>query len=69
MPIDPNTPPIDLLRMALQREKAAHAFYVEAAAVAQHPATKETLLAMAAEEEGHIRHLEEVLDRDFYQDN
>ena len=49
MPIDPNTPPIDILRMALEREKAAHAFYVEAAAAAQHPATKQTLLEMASE--------------------
>ena len=69
MPIDPNTPPIDILRMALEREKAAHAFYVEAAAVAQHPATKQTLLEMASEEEGHIRHIEEQLDRFFYADN
>ena len=69
MPIDPNTPPIDILRMALEREKAAHAFYVEAAAAARHPATKQTLQEMAEEEAGHIRHLEEQLDRFFYSDN
>lgn len=69
MPIDPNTPPIDILRMAIEREKAAHAFYKEAAAVAKHPATQQTLLEMAEEEEGHIRHLEEQLDKFFYSDN
>lgn len=69
MPINPNTPPVDILRMAIEREKAAHAFYQEAAGVAQHPATKQTLLEMAAEEEGHIRHLEEQLDKFFYADN
>ncbi len=69
MPIDPNTPPIDILRMALEREKQAHAFYKEAAAVAQHPATKQTLLEMAEEEERHVRHIEEQLDRFFYADN
>ncbi len=69
MPIDPNTPPIDILRMALEREKKAHAFYKEAAAVAQHPATKQTLLEMAEEEERHVRHIEEQLDRFFYADN
>ncbi len=69
MPIDPNTPPIDILRMAIEREKAAHAFYQEAAAVAQHPATKQTLQEMAEEEERHIHQLEEQLDKFFYQDN
>ena len=69
MPIDPNTPPVEILRMALERERSAHSFYVEAAAVAQHPATKQTLLEMAAEEEGHIKHLEEQLDKFFTPDN
>ena len=69
MPIDPNTPPIDILRMAIEREKAAHAFYLEAAAVAQHQATKQTLKEMAEEEERHIHQLEEQLDKFFYQDN
>jgi len=69
MPIDPNTPPIDILRMAIEREKAAHAFYEEAAVVAQHPATKQTLMEMAEEEERHVHRLEEQLDKFFYQDN
>ena len=69
MPIDPNIEPIEILRMALERERAAHAFYKEAAAVVKHPAAKSTLLDMAAEEEEHIRRLEEALDRNFYADN
>ena len=69
MPIDPNMTPVEVLRLALQKEKQALAFYVEAADQCSHPATKATLLAMAEEEKGHIRLIEEHLDRDFYQDN
>lgn len=69
MTIDPNTEPVEILKMALQKEKEAFAFYTEAAAVARHPAAKATLQAMAEEEERHIRHLEEELDRFFFTDN
>jgi rubrerythrin len=69
MPIDPNIEPIEILRMALAREKEAHAFYKEAAGIVKHPAAKSTLLEMAEEEARHIRQLEEALDRNFYADN
>ena len=69
MTIDPNTEPLEIIKMALEREKEAYAFYKEAAEAAQHPAAKATLLEMAAEEKQHIRQLEEVLDKHFYQDN
>lgn len=69
MAIDPNTEPLEIIKMALEREREAYAFYNEAAAAAQHAAAKATLLEMAAEEQQHIRRLEEVLDKHFYQDN
>jgi len=69
MTIDPNTEPVEILRMALAREKEAYAFYTEAAQVAKHPATKATLLEMAEEEKRHIHQLEEELDRFYTADN
>ncbi len=69
MPIDPNLQPIDVLRMALEKEKEAFAFYSEAAAKVNNPVTKSTLLEMAEEEKAHIKKIEGVLDRYFYRDN
>lgn len=69
MTFDPDTEPIEILRMALEREKEAYAFYSEAAQAAKHPATKATLLEMAQEEKRHIHQLEEELDRFFTADN
>ncbi len=69
MPIDPNLQPIDVLRMALEKEKEAFAFYSEAAGMVNNPVTKSTLLEMAEEEKAHIKKIEGVLDRYFYRDN
>ncbi len=67
--IDPNMLPVDILRLALEREKEAHAFYTEAAGRVTLPATRDALLEMAEEERSHIRKIEEILDRYFYHDN
>lgn len=67
--IDPNMLPVDILRLALEREKEAHAFYAEAARLVTLPATREALLEMAEEERSHIHKIEEILDRYFYHDN
>lgn len=69
MPIDPNMTPVEVLRLALEKEKQALAFYLEAAEQCKHPATQVTLKEMAEEERLHIRRIEENLDRYFYQDN
>ena len=69
MALDPNMTPVEVLRLALEKEKQALAFYVEAAEQCHHPATKATFLEMADEEKGHIRRIEEDLDRYFYPDN
>ncbi len=69
MIFDENTEPVEILRMALEREKEAYAFYSEAAKAAKHPATKATLLEMAEEEKRHMQQLEEELDRFYTADN
>ncbi len=69
MNFDPDTEPIEILRMALEREKEAYAFYTEAAKAANHPATRATLLEMAEEEKRHIQQLEDELDRFYTADN
>ncbi|MEJ2366901.1 MAG: ferritin family protein [Acidobacteriota bacterium] len=67
--IDPNMMPIDILRMALEREKEAYEFYSEAARISSHAPSKNTFLEMAAEEKRHIHQIEEELDRYFQGDN
>jgi rubrerythrin len=67
--IDPNLPPVDILRMALEKEKAAFEFYTEAAKISQNESTRSTLQEMADEEAEHIRKIEAALDRFFYPDN
>jgi rubrerythrin len=69
MAIDANMTPVEVLRLALEREKQALAFYTEAAEQCHHPAAKATFLEIAEEEKRHMRRIEEDLDRYFYQDN
>jgi len=69
MALDPNMTPVEVLRLALEKEKQALAFYMEAAEHCHHPATRATFLEMAEEEKSHMRRIEEDLDRYFYQDN
>lgn len=67
--IDPNMKPIDILRLALEREKDAFKFYSEAARVSTDPASKATFQEMAEEEQRHIQQLEGELDRWYQSDN
>ena len=67
--IDPNLKPVDILRLALERERDAFQFYSEAAGVSTDPASKATFLEMAEEEKRHIQQLEEELDRWYQSDN
>jgi len=67
--IDPNMSPVEILRMALEREKETFQFYSEAAKVSTDPASKVTFQAMADEEKRHIQQLEEELDRWYQSDN
>lgn len=61
--------PIEILRLAIEREKQSYKFYMQAAGDADHPATKSTLIELAEEEKSHITRLEDHLDKYFYTDN
>lgn len=67
--IDPNLKPVEILRLALERERETFEFYSEAARVATDPASKVTFRAMAEEEQRHIQRLEEEIDRWYQSDN
>lgn len=69
MPIDPNMTPVEVLRLALEKEHQALAFYLEAAEQCRHPAAQATFREMAEQERLHVKRIEEDLDRYFYQDN
>jgi rubrerythrin len=57
--------PVEVLHLGIQREKDAHAFYAEMAERIQDPATREMLTALAQEELGHQRKLENWLHDNF----
>ncbi len=60
--------PMEVLQMALQREKAAFKFYKEQAAAAK-PPIRDLLKELADEEERHVAQLEDALDSFFHPDN
>ncbi|NWF56993.1 MAG: hypothetical protein HXY45_19605 [Syntrophaceae bacterium] len=66
--IDETTTPEEAIRMALQREKAAHEFYTKAAKIAKYPGTREMFEALAKEELRHTRMLEEELNKDYFKE-
>ncbi|NMB73614.1 MAG: ferritin family protein [Myxococcales bacterium] len=51
------------LEYALQREKEGHRFFSQHAQAAQHAAVKAVFERLAKEEEGHIRYVQNLLDR------
>jgi rubrerythrin len=61
--------PTDILKLALEKEKQALDFYTSHAEKAADPALRTTFLEMAEEERGHIRKIEDELDRFFQPDN
>jgi len=63
-----NLTPMEVLQMALQRERAAQKFYREQAAAAE-PPIRELLQGLAEEEARHVAQLEDALERYFYPDN
>ena len=66
--IDQSTTPEEAIRIAIQREKAAHEFYSQAAKIAKYPGTKEMFESLAKEEQKHIRILEEELNKDYFKE-
>lgn len=66
--IDQTTTPEEAIRIAIEREKAAHEFYSKAAKIAKYPGTKEMFESLAREELKHRRMLEEELNKDYYRE-
>ncbi len=61
--------PIDVLKMALAREKDAVQYYKEFAQTAEDPSIKELFVFLVEEEKGHVKMLQEELEKEVYQEN
>ena len=62
------TSPIDVIRMALEREKAAVRDYSEFAKTTKEPSIREMFLFLVEEEKKHAKMLQEEIDREVYQE-
>jgi rubrerythrin len=60
--------PVDVMRMALEREKAAVRDYSEFAETAKEPSIREMFLYLAGEEKKHVKLLQDEIDREVYQE-
>jgi rubrerythrin len=64
MPISP----IEIIRMALEREKDAVRDYTEYAQTAEDPSIREMFLFLAGEEKKHVRLLQAEVEKEVYQE-
>jgi rubrerythrin len=60
--------PIDVMRMALEREKMAVRDYSEFAKTSKDPSIREMFLYLVQEEEKHVKLLQEEIDREVNQE-
>jgi len=60
--------PIDVMRMALEREKNAVRDYSEFARTAKDPSIREMFEYLAGEERKHVKLLEDEIDREVNQE-
>ena len=63
-----STNPIDVIRMALEREKFAVRDYTEFAKTAKEPSIREMFLFLAEEEKKHVKILQEEIERETHQE-
>ena len=63
--IDDTTTPEEAIRMAIEREKGSHEFYLQAIKIAKYPGTRQMFGFLAKEEIKHRRMLEEELNKDY----
>lgn len=63
-----STSPIDVIRMALGREKAAVRDYTEFAKTAKEPSIREMFLFLAEEEKKHVKLLQDEIDKEINQE-
>ncbi|NJD62364.1 MAG: hypothetical protein FIA93_06545 [Deltaproteobacteria bacterium] len=60
--------PIEIIRMALDREKDAVRDYTEYAKTAEDPSIREMFLFLAGEEKKHVRLLQAEVEKEVYQE-
>ncbi len=60
--------PIDVMRMALEREKMAVRDYTEFAKTAEETSIREMFLFLVKEEEKHVKLLQDEIDREVNQE-
>lgn len=61
--------PIEVLKMALEREKDAVQYYKEYALTAENQSVKDLFVFLVEEEKGHVKMLQEELEKEVYQEN
>jgi len=62
------TNPMDVIRMALEREKVAYRNYTEYARLAKEPAIQELFRFLAEEEKKHVKLLQEEIEKETLQE-
>lgn len=60
--------PIDIIRMALEREKDAVRDYTEYAKTAEDPSIREMFVFLAGEERKHVKLLQTEIEKEVYQE-
>ena len=60
--------PIEIIQMALGREKDAVRNYTESAKTAEEPSIREMFLFLAEEEKKHVKLLQEEVEKEIYQE-
>ena len=60
--------PIEIIRMALEREKQAVRDYSEYAKTAEDPSIREMFLFLVKEETRHVKMLQEEIEKEVYQE-
>lgn len=60
--------PIEIIRMALEREKEAVRDYTEFAKTAEDPSVREMFLFLVEEEKRHVKLLQEEIEKEVYQE-
>ncbi|MBI5342465.1 MAG: rubrerythrin family protein [Deltaproteobacteria bacterium] len=60
--------PIEIIRMALEREKEAVQEYAEFAKTAEDPSIRKMFLFLVEEEKRHVKLLQEEIEKEVYQE-
>jgi rubrerythrin len=60
--------PVEIIQMALEREKEAVREYTEYAQTASDPKVREMLLFLAEEEKKHVKLIREEIEKEIYQE-